>query len=234
MRYRGDPRRFSARNLVGLWLTWKSTITLNGTDVSGMTSLVAGGNDIGQATGANQPLFTGAPTYGGKRSIQFTAANVDRLVKATTDIAGTGPVTVVFAAQFTATGAYISDSAGVGSGVTIRSDTHTIQNLGGGGRTLQAAGTISTGAMHVLVSGQDAGEVNALWLIDSVPQTVTPGGTVGAAPGGAAALSIGAIGDGTLPCSMDWMGAAWYQGFLSQSEALRVTKYFAAEVGVAA
>lgn len=67
-------------------------VTLNGTDVSGLGdqhvrwprryNMTAW--DLSQGTGANQPLSTGAPAYGGYGSIQFTAANLDRLFRATT------------------------------------------------------------------------------------------------------------------------------------------------------
>src|SRR5262249_11014836 len=92
-RYRGDPRRFSAYGLAGLWDAALG-ISLNGNDVSAIASQVAGGVDLPQATGANQPLYVGAPTYNGQPSIQFTAANADRL-EASANIIAANPATFV-------------------------------------------------------------------------------------------------------------------------------------------
>lgn len=233
VRSRCDPRRFRAQNPTALWLTWKSVITLNGADVSAMTD-VLGNHNLAQGTAGNQPLFTGAPAYAGHPSIQFTAANNDQLMKLSVDVAGTGPVTVVTAVKMTVNGAVIGNSAGVASGFTVRSDTRTLQNLGGGGRTFQAAGgALDTTAPHVIAFGQDTGEVNGFAYVDNIAQSITPGGTVGAAPGGTAAIHIGSI-DGSVSSSFDWIGAAWFQGFLLPSESIRVSKYFAAEIGVIA
>ena len=199
-------------------------LTLNGTDVSGLANQglrfprplnAIASLDLTQGTGANQPLSTGAPTYGGFGSIQFTAANNDTLFKSNIDLAGLGPITFVIAAKFTTNGSPISNSNGIGSGVTFRTDNRSLQNLGGGGRTFSVGGALDTTAPHVLVASQDGGENSGQLLVDGTALTMTPAGTVGAIPGAAATLALGSIQPtATLPTGMDFLFLAVFQYFM--------------------
>lgn len=236
VRYQGDPRHFSSFGLVALWDTSvPGSKTLNVNDVSAVASLVAGGFDLSQAAGANQPLGVGSPQYGAFASIQFTAANSDRLFATNANVLGTGPFTYVSVQKFGAVhDVYFANGIGVGTGAVLRSSgSYSLQNLGGGGRTFTGgAGLPDATTLHVVINGQDAGEVNGLLWFDALPRSVAPSGTVGADAGATAQLAIGGSAGASLFSDMDWCYGALFQGFVTAEVAYRLSKAPMARAGI--
>lgn len=121
-RYRGNTRRFSAYGILALWDA-SMGVTLNGTDVSALASQVGGAIDLAQATGARQPLYTGAPTYNGQPSIRFTAANGDNLFRNATSIwtGGAGSFFITTAVPLGINGTFlICDTDGATNGFDLK------------------------------------------------------------------------------------------------------------------
>lgn len=198
-------------------------ITLNGTDVSNMGTQALryprplnaiASLDLGQPTPANQPLYTGAPTYGGFQSVEFSAASPDKLFKANTNLIGLDPISFVIVRKLLTTkNVYVANSVGVTGGLWIRALTNnSLQNLGGGGRTFTDGASDSN--LHVLAAGQDRSQTNALMLIDGTPVAVAAAGTMGADPGPTAQLSIGDHAAGGAATDMDFLAMHIFQYML--------------------
>lgn len=213
-----------------------SSVTLNGTDVSAMAPQGQARPwqpvtlTLSQAVAGSQPLYTGAAALNGLKTIEFTAANNDELAKATVDVSNIGPMSFIAGAKMTVNGSIMSNSNGVGSGNTIRTDNRTLQNLGGGGRTFTVGGALDTTAAHGVFVSQDAGENRGRFVVDGAVLTAGASGTVGAAPGAAAALHLGSIA-GALSVSMNYQCGAWYIYDLGESLAQRLSMACKARVG---
>jgi len=241
---RGNKGGFEALELIcntGFSAVWDAAldVTLNGTDVSALgvakmhypRSELPVAMNVSQGTAGNQPLYTGAPAYNGSPTIQFTAANNDELDRANTDLAGTGPITMIFAAKMTVNGSIFANTVGLGSGFTLRTDNRSFQGLGGGARTFAVNGALDTTTPHVVLFAVDAQQQNAYCFIDNVAQVLTISGTIAAAPGATASVRIGSI-IGTLSVSMDYIFGCWAKRYLPQSIGYRICNTLMRRAGI--
>lgn len=226
-RYRGDPRKFAAYSLTALWdASVPSSITLNGTDVSAEASLVTGNADVAQATGANQPLYTGAATYNSQRTVTYVAANTDRLQKANTDIIGAGGSTAfVVYFQRGATGRLISNNSG-GAGVDLQYNASAV-NYQSSGVSARTGGTLAAGSLHVLFA-RDIPSVTADAFVDGVAVALSAATSARAAPGPTATLSISFS---AAPADMDFGVGGFFASYVDTSAVYRMSKAFGARFG---
>lgn len=236
-RYYGDLLRFKEFGLVGLWDTRRrASITLNGTDVANLASLVPGGLDLPQATPANQPLYTGAPAFNGWPSIQFVATNGDTLVKTGTNPIGAGPYSLVLLhhVRNTATCTLFSTINNAGTGgvlVQVTSALRGVTKVGAGGQL--ATGTPSTTVPEVWIITMAAGAEPTLSVNAATPVTggTNPGITD---PGGAGNLSIGSAIPFAQNADEDFLCAALFANVLTISAQVRISHALGPAAGIAA
>lgn len=237
-RWHGNPLHFVPHGLAAIWEPLPQFVTLNGTDVSGLASRIQGGIDVAQGTAANQPLYTGAPTYGSpsapQPSIQFTAANIDTLQRAATNLIGVAPATWVTAQRlnaFTGTfsGILANGGGGTGEGVGYSTTSRAVNRAGAGN---PADGVPSTAVAEIWVVRSTTPSAPE-GFINNVAATFAPGGIARSDPGGAGVMYIGSFGGGGLPVNMDFLAAAVFQSSLPDSVAVRISKAWGARFGLA-
>lgn len=229
-RYYGTPLRFVNYGLAAYWRSSKG-VTLNGTDVSGLASQVPGGLDLAQATGAIQPLGTGAPTYGGAplQSIQFVQANNDQLARANTDLIGTGDKTF-FSVQRIRTSTtslqmiLSNESPGTTAGMGIGlSNVGNLRALHDAAVANDTDGAVGTSAPEVWVAVKPSGAVGQLWVNGAVAIAASNAGD--SAPGGTGLLALGDIGGTWLGADMDWLESGVFTKAVPTHVVTRMTSY---------
>lgn len=210
-RQTGRPERFYAYSVAAVWDAALG-ITLNGNDVSAIASQVAGAADLPQATAANQPLYIGAPAYNGNPSIQFTAANGDRL-QANINIIGAAQATYIAVIRARAAVdqfwlSNVNNTATAGWAFGSRT-AGTLRDTVAVGVSARTAGVIGTTQPEVWV-GRDyaaASPVTAL-SVNNVPMVVTAAAAVRTTPGATPRLVLGSLVDAVLPADIDFLYAA--------------------------
>lgn len=208
-RYRGDPRRFAAYTLAALWDAHVPTsVTLNGADVAGWASLVAGGVDFSQGTAANQPLYTGAPSYNNQRSIQGTAANGDVLLKTNVDLVGTGPSTwILVSNNRTGANARVMDNSQNESQGMVLQNAAAALDWTCWGATGRAGPALTANALHVVILYDTPG-ATARCTADGVDATLGSATSTRFAPGPTALMSIfaGVLGGSSSDADICYAG----------------------------
>lgn len=237
-RYEGDPRHFSSHGLVALWdATVPSSVTLNATDVSGLASLVPGGDDLTQAVGANQPLYVGAPTYNGQPSIQFVRANSDGLTKTNTQVINTNPFTYysVHRIRAIAGGAYNSilgnGEAPNGADLNLNpaAGFRDLLFVSNSEHTMGAPSTTTPEVWLISSNGPSSGVVNG--YVNGVPQTMsTQAGLYTAGPN-----PLLYIGSNLMAATvdMDWLKGGIFTSAVPATVAVRLSKAAGAQFGFA-
>lgn len=244
-RQRGNPLRFINHGLVALWDAALG-VTLNGADVSALADQVPWlplsapvAYDLSQATGANQPLYTGAPAYNGQPSIQFSFANTDNLTKLNNNFFGAGAWSVVSVQRMRNTTAgqqiiWESRNAGFtgGSmGIVTSVPSYRVQDLTPGGVN-HDGGTPGTTAPEVTIFMQGAGAVPTA-LVNGAAVALSAGAGGQADPGGAAMFSIGSTGGG-LSSDQDFLFNCLFTTAVPNGVAVRLSHALGARFGVAA
>ena len=216
--------------LAAMWDTQTSTVTLNGADVSQINFLSAGAIHLVQATGANQPLYTGAPAYNGWPSVAFTAANSDQLARVNTNLAA-GDVTIITAQRVRTSGttfiAFNGDALTTGVAIGqlggLRAANQT--NV-----TNHSDAAISTAAAEVWVARfLAANSVPTLW-VNGVNVALGGAASVKLATTGAATLAVGTAG--AFFIDMDWMFGAVFQSSIPDALATSITNRLKARLGL--
>jgi hypothetical protein len=215
-------------------------ITLNGTDVSALAHqpgprpwLATGPLDLTQPSGANQPLYTGAPTYGMQPnpSIQYSDATGDELYRTNTNVTNTHDNTLLSVQKLTGTAdpqggvlcnEPVSTAAGIGlaiaSGATSRAWHDAATAFRGDGVPSLVA------PPEVWIGRRRVGVDMPVLLVDGVNQPLAGGPQPQTDPGAAADLIIGSFFHGTVHhISMDWLFAAWWQQYMPDTVAARLT-----------
>lgn len=226
-RFYGRLERFANYGLVAAWDTSRAdTKTFNVNDISGLASIVNGSINLAQVVGANQPLGVGTPVYGEFTTIQFTAANADRLTNATDPGTGTGAAIVVFVPGNTT-----GDHA-----LLIIDALRVYSNLSGigahwgsfNGANIDGGSVLAPGVPHVIAVVNRAFNDTTLWT-DGVPVVQTNGSAYSNGTG----ITLGA--DGALQSTdMGFLLAAWFTTAPPDSVAIRISHALGARAGVAA
>lgn len=183
--------------------------------------------DVSQAVGANQPLGVGTPQYGRYVSIQFTAANADRLAMAG-NLIGAVPATMLGVWRFpNTTGNYFflsNCSAGGGSGWSLGI------RAGAGGRDTVAAGVSArtdgvpgTAAPEVWICRDWAAAAPpADMMVDGIMRAVSAATAIRTTPG-AGNVTLGSLDGATLPSDVDFCLGAIFPYALSDGLAVRLS-----------
>lgn len=226
-RYSGNPLHFAPYGLAAAWDTSEpATKAFNVNDISGLASIVPGAVDVAQAVGANQPLGVGTPQYGEFVSIQFTAANVDRLTNATDPGTGTGAAIVAFVPADTT-----GDHA-----LLIIDALRVYSNLSGigahwgsfNGANIDGGIVLAPGVPHVIAVVNRAFNDTTLWT-DGVPVVRSNGSAYSNGTG----ITLGA--DSALqPTNMGFLFAAWFTVAPPDSVMVRLSHALGARAGIAA
>ncbi len=214
-------------------------VTLNGTDVSALASQVPGAVDLLQATAANQPLYTGAPTYNGQPSVQFVLANADSLLAANIDLIGTGAHTYMSAhrVRAIAAGVYngIMGNARAGAGSSLNAETTTgLRNLLFVGNSDHAMGSTPTTVPEMWSIGSGgSGSGIVIGMVYGVAQSMSSQLGSWAAPGATGSVFLGAS-PATGGSDMDWLFGALFTTLLPNAVAIRIHKAGCARLGLLA
>lgn len=237
IRYMGDPRRFSAYGLAALWDTARQdTKAFNVNDISGLASIVAGGINVAQATGANQPLGVGTPQYGEFPSIQFTAANVDRLQVAA-NLIGAAPATMIAVWRWrNTTGDYFAlsnCSVGGGAGWSLGSRSGaTGRDSVAAGVSARTDGVVGTAAPEVWICRDwaAASPVADMW-INGVKQAISAAAVIRTTPGAGGQVVLGSLEGAILAADVDFCLGAIFTAALDDSVSVRISHALGARAG---
>jgi hypothetical protein len=229
---RGRPERFTGMGLGGFWLSDRG-LTLNGTDVSGLADFSGNGRDLSQGTASAQPLSTGAPTYDGITCIQFTSASSDALTRGSTNIVGTGPITIMSVQAFRATTAGVHCLVGNTSatnGAALCANGAARECLDHGIAQHDDA-NFTTSTLETWMMRQSAAAVPTL-TVNGVAASVSGASTGIADPGAGGVVGIGG-GFGALASSdVDWLAAVIFTVNISDSVAQRLNHWVGAKYGL--
>lgn len=220
-------------------------ITLNGADVSNIADAKMAyprpwpvqSFDLPQAAAGNQPLYTGAPAYNGSPSIQFTAANADRL-QANFNIIGALPSTMIIAgrlrtgavSQYLLSNTNNTATAGWALGVSGGGTSRDAVAVGVSAKT---DGAMSTAVPEVWVARDwmAASPVTQLW-VNGTQVALAGAAAVRTTPGATPRLVLGALVDAVLNGDWDFLLAAIFQTTLADSVAQVLSSVIQAKVGV--
>lgn len=218
--------------LKALWDTAVvSSVALNGANVSGVTDQTGLGNDITQATPANQPLRTGSPTYVNWPSIAFSKASTHRLFKSSVDLIGTGPSTVILVGNLRTTGGRVFDQS------TNDSQGEVLQYAGGiidftawgvSGR----AGPAWPIAAACVIIGRDTPGVTATIDLNGVKTTTGAPTATRVAPGAGGLISIGAGATASVPADLDFLFGAVFSANISDVLANSISARLKSRLGL--
>lgn len=230
----------AVNGLAALWDTQvASSVILNGADVSGLLDLSGAGNDLTQATAANQPLYTGAPSYNGWPSIQYTAANVDTLFRANTNLKSTLPCTIVSVQRLSAgtagaKGILCNEPASTGLGVALgRNGSDNARSWHDAAAAFRSDGVASLIAPEVWVGRVIHASTTPILWVNGTNQPLTNGLITPTDPGASAALTIGAFFSGNASANnMDHLLGAWFQSFIPDALALSLTQRLMTRLGI--
>lgn len=239
----GAVTLFYAHGLAAVYDSSKG-ITLNGTDVSAIADQVPWlplsapvAYDLSQGTAANQPLYTGAPTYNGRPSIQYVAANADRLFLANTNLIADNPCTFVAVQRLRVLGGAQSYFFGNGTGGTGIGFGEAAggRNAIVAGVTNRIDGVISTTAAEVWI-GTDSGSgvPAATLMINGVDQAITNSGANRVDAGATAEIEIGAYLGGGLNADVDDLFKVIFITSIPDSVKIRISHAYGATYGVVA
>lgn len=244
---RDDAQRLcSAFGAVAIWDTFESSsITLNGTDAAAQGDVSvrwprpADANDyaLSQGTAANQPLVTGAPAYGQSwPSVQYTAANLDVLGRATTNIVGTLDISLVSTQRLrSSANGYFFGNAAAGGGVSLGVTGATQReflDVGIGAPGSHNDGAPGIAAPEVWIGTEKFGQIPKL-RINGALVTLANIGTR-ADPGASAMLLIGSLLVGVVASDVDHLLSAVFLFELPDTVAIRISHALGAGAGVAA
>jgi hypothetical protein len=224
--------------LVAMWDTAVlSSIALNGNNVSGIVDLTGLGTDLSQGTAANQPLYTGAPSYGPTNwpSIRFTRANAHRLFKTNTNLLPAGLFTIFQVLKFNslpggmitfcnATSAYVSATLGT---------QDSVNNLNIIASALRATTTLIDTNLHIQTATlPSATAATQIITLDGVAQSMTGSASV-VNPGATASVVVGNDNAAGRFADMDWLFTGVFNAGLSAPFAAGVTNRLKARLGMA-
>lgn len=240
----------SGADLLPFAKTWRPSglwdaalgITLNANDVSqidhqrGSRPWQSVPIHLIQPAGANQPLYIGAPIYNGQPSIQFTAANADRLMLTATDLIGAGFVTMFCVSRMRTN---VSDQNIFGNstngtaGLFFRANSAGNRDWEAGAVAARVDGAYSTALAEIWTGVDFSGLSPALLYANGNPVTISNPNAIHVAPGGTGAVYIGALANGAVPSDVDWMFGAIYVFALNKNIITRLTKAAKVRFGVA-
>lgn len=223
-------QRFAGYGLAGVWCSWL-VVSLNGTDVSAAGDRSGNGRDEVQASPASQPLYTGAPTYGGRPSVAFTAATSDALSCSNANLSN-ADVTVVSIQRIRVAGTSFiaSNSNTLSNGIAI--GTISTRAANALGQTSHLGSLPSTTKPEMWIAMFPAASSVPTLLVNNAADALSGAATVKVATTATSTVRIGDAG-GSFPIDMDWLATAWFTSILPRDIASRVARGGGALCGIA-
>jgi hypothetical protein len=220
---RGRPERFRGAGLA-IWLLADSTFITIGTGVSQWTDASGNGNNLTQATGANQPAYI-ASAVNGKPAVRFDGAGDFLGPKAFTWNQPEHLTLVYKSIVIGAASAHdaICDGNATGNSVVL-SDTGTHYSIAAGVTLTDAEFVNNTTygyTMHLFNGASSRIEVN---------RTVKASGNAGS--NNAGGFTLGALPDGTRSTNVEVAEVIGYRADLSTSQSMRLSGYVKARYGL--
>lgn len=233
----GNPLKFRAWGLAGLWFSEKS-VTLNGADASAIGDQSGSGRNLAQGTAGQQPLYTGAPIYNKWPSIQFTAASSDSLQLAATNVVGTGPVTLfgVWAVRGATAGvkAILGNTSVVGGIAAVVNNATLTRASYNQALAVHLDANMPASTAEVWALRQSQGGLPTLQVNGAAQSLSDATAGITDAGGGAALYIGGANGVGGIGnCDTDWLMGAVFTSVVTDLPMQRLNHAACAKYGLA-